>query len=153
MGGYGMGGLGVHMHLGDVLDLVVDVGSDLPDNWGSHHLLTDLVDRHDGLVDGLGDSGNRGSSIGNSGGSSNSWSSSIGGSNSWGSSIGGSNSWGSSYSSKTSVSSKAIVSSKTAVSSKTISREASIASGQEASISISCGSSKGDSCEGRQSNE
>merc|ERR1719234_2772295 len=131
------------MHLGDVLDLVVDVGSDLPDNWGSHHLLTDLVDRHDGLVDGLGDSGNRGSSIGNSGGSSNSW----------GSSISGSNSWGSSYSSKTSVSSKAIVSSKTAVSSKTISREASIASGQEASISISCGSSKGDSCEGRQSNE
>merc|ERR1711937_776768 len=84
VGGDSLGGLGVHGGLGDVLHLVVDLGSHLSDNRGCHHLLTDLVDRDNGLVNGVLDSGNRGSSIGGNWGSgvrdsrssSNSWGSS-----------------------------------------------------------------------------
>merc|ERR1711937_16875 len=94
VGGDSLGGLGVDGGLGDVLHLVVDLGSHLSDNRGCHHLLTDLVDRDNGLVNGVLDSGNRGSSgIGDSRGSSIGDSRSS--SNSWGSSIGG-NSWSSS---------------------------------------------------------
>merc|ERR1711937_383075 len=92
VGGDSLGGLGVHGGLGDVLHLVVDLGSHLSDNRGCHHLLTDLVDRDNGLVNGVLDSGNRGSSIGGNWGSGVRDSRSSG--NSWGSS--GSNSWGSS---------------------------------------------------------
>ena len=157
----GMGGLGVNMDLRDVLDLVVDVDSDLSDNWGSHNMLTDLVDRDNGLVDCVLDGGNRGSSIGNSGGSSigggnsrgssnnwgssNSWGSSVLSGNSWGSSVGGS--WknsiadnGSSYTSKTSISCKS-----------SISWKSSISSSQELGLSISCGGSEGGGHKGRQS--
>merc|ERR1711937_308064 len=70
VGGDSLGGLGVDGGLGDVLHLVVDLGSHLSDNRGCHHLLTDLVDRDNGLVNGVLDSGDsrsssngRGSSI------------------------------------------------------------------------------------------
>merc|ERR1711937_693901 len=78
VGGDSLGGLGVDGGLGDVLHLVVDLGSHLSDNRGCHHLLTDLVDRDNGLVNGVPDSGNRGSSVGSSWGSGNSGSSGIG---------------------------------------------------------------------------
>merc|ERR1711937_1010063 len=78
VGGDSLGGLGVHGGLGDVLHLVVDLGSHLSDNRGCHNLLTDLVDRDNGLVNSVLDSGNRGSSVGNSWGSGNSRSSGIG---------------------------------------------------------------------------
>merc|ERR1711937_395172 len=85
VGGDSLGGLGVDGGLGDVLHLVVDLGSHLSDNRGCHHLLTDLVDRDDGLVNGVLDSGDRGSSVGGNWGSSVRDSRSSG--NSWGSSI------------------------------------------------------------------
>merc|ERR1711937_801260 len=91
VGGDSLGGLGADGGLGDVLHLVVDLGSHLSHNRGCHHLLTDLVDRDNGLVNGVLDSGDRGSSVGGNWGSSVRDSRSSG--NSWGSSIG--NSWGS----------------------------------------------------------
>merc|ERR1711937_1136199 len=93
VGGDSLGGLGADGGLGDVLHLVVDLGSHLSHNRGCHHLLTDLVDRDNGLVNSVPDSGDRGSSVGGNWGSSVRDSRSS--SNSWGSSIGG-NSWSSS---------------------------------------------------------
>merc|ERR1712128_390181 len=110
----GVGGLGVNMDIGDVLDLVVDVDSDLSDNWGSDDMLTDLVDRDNGLVDGVVDCGHGSSRIGNSRGGS------MGGSrdNGMGSNNSGSigSSWGSNNSSGVR-SYSSISSSKTSVSS------------------------------------
>merc|ERR1711937_715487 len=91
VGGDSLGGLGADGGLGDVLHLVVDLGSHLSHNRGCHHLLTDLVDRDNGLVNGVLDSGDRCGSVGGNWGSSVRDSRSSG--NSWGSSVG--NSWGS----------------------------------------------------------
>jgi len=90
--GHGGGGLGVDRDLGDVVDLVVNLGPNLPHYWGSHNMFLDSVDWD-----------HSGSSMVSNGGS---WSSSIGGRGSsicgrgsigssikaiggWGSSIGG----------------------------------------------------------------
>merc|ERR1712193_551581 len=70
VGGDSVRGLGVNMDLGDVVDLVVNLGSNVSDNRGGDHLFLDSVDRDNGLVDGVMDGGDRGSSIGNSWGSS-----------------------------------------------------------------------------------
>merc|ERR1711937_1009252 len=92
VGGDSLGGLGVDGGLGDVLHLVVDLGSHLSDNRGCHHLLTDLVDRDNGLVNGVLESGNWGNSVRDSRSSGNSRGSSVG--NSWGSGNSGSSSIG-----------------------------------------------------------
>merc|ERR1711935_1182579 len=100
-------------------------------------MLTDLVDRDNGLVDGVVDCGHGSSSVGNSRGGSNNSS--------------GVRSYSSISSSKTSVSSN-----KTSVSqsSKTrVSSEASISGTKKLGISISSRGSKGGSHEGRQSDE
>merc|ERR1712098_759832 len=88
MGGDSVGGLGVNMDLGDVVDLVVNLSSNVPDHRGGDHLFLDSVDRDNGLVDGVVNSGDRGSSIVNSwgGNSVDSWGSSIGKSGSRGNS-------------------------------------------------------------------
>merc|ERR1711937_392544 len=70
VGGDSLGGLGVDGGLGDVLHLVVDLGSHLSDNRGCHHLLTDLVYRDNGLMNGVLDSCDRGRSVGGNWGSS-----------------------------------------------------------------------------------
>merc|ERR1719187_1139340 len=69
VGGDSVGGLGVNMDLGDVVDLVVNLSSDVPDHRGGDHLFLDSMDRDNGLVDGVVNSGDRGSSIGDSWGS------------------------------------------------------------------------------------
>merc|ERR1711892_1493214 len=110
-------------------------------------MLTDLVDRDNGLVDGVVDCGHGSSSVGNSRGSSNSGS--IG--SSWGSNnSSGVRSYSSISSSKTSVSS-----SKTSISSnKTrVSNSSKTGVSKELGISISCRGSKVGSHEGRQSDE
>merc|ERR1711935_1188446 len=135
------------MDIGDVLDLVVDVDSDLSDNWGSDDMLTDLGDRDNGLVDGVVDCGHGSRSVDNSRGSNNSGSiGSSGGSNN----SSGVRSYSSKSSSKTSVSS-----SKTSISSnKTrVSHSSKTGVSEELGISISCRGSKGGSHEGRQSDE
>jgi len=70
--GHGGGGLGVDRDLGDVVDLVVNLGPNLPHYWGSHNVFLDSVDWDHSW-----------SSMVSNGGS---WSSSIGG---LGNSIGG----------------------------------------------------------------
>jgi len=77
--GHGGGGLGVDRDLGDVVDLVVNLGPNLPHYWGSHNVFLDSVNWDHSW----------GSMVGNGG----SWSSSIGG---WGGSICGRGSIGSS---------------------------------------------------------
>merc|ERR1712106_154913 len=111
-------------------------------------MLTDLVDRDNGLVDGVVDCGHGSSSIGNSRGGSNN-SGSIG--SSWGcNNSSGVRSYSSISSSKTSVSSR-----KTSISSnKTrVSHSSKTGVSKELGISISCRGSKGGSHEGRQSDE
>merc|ERR1712106_806797 len=145
------------MDLGDVLDLVVDVDSNLSDNWGGDYMLTDLVDRDNGLMDGVVNCGHRGGSVGSSRGSSvgHSRGSSVGGS--WGSNDSG-RIRSSSYSSKSGVANSSktrVSSSKSRVSNSTktgVSSKASISGAKELAISISCRASKGGSHEGRQSN-
>jgi len=169
VGGDSMGGLGVNMDLGDVVHLVVDLGSDMSDNRGSDNLLTDLVDRDNGLVDGVVDSGDSwGSSIGNSGSSGNSGGSNSG--NSWGMSIGKSGSGSNSGNSRSSgnsggssvfglhggggKNSSSIGSNSCKTdSSKTNSSKTTISGSDELSISISSGGGKGRGHEGRQSDE
>jgi len=75
--GHGGGGLGVDRDLGDVVDLVVNLGPNLPHYWGSHNVFLDSVDWDHSW----------GSMVSNGG----SWSSSIGGGSigGRGSSIGG----------------------------------------------------------------
>merc|ERR1711892_1273092 len=109
-------------------------------------MLADLVDRDNGLMDGVVNCGHRGGSVGGSGGSSDSG-----------------RIRSSSYSSKSSSKTRVANSSKTRVSSsksrvsnstKTgVSSKASISGAKELGISISCRGSKGGSHEGRQSNE
>merc|ERR1712106_736141 len=149
------------MDLGDVLDLVVDVDSNLSDNWGSDDMLTDLVDRDNGLVDGVVDCGHGSSSIGNSRGGSNNWGSSVGGnrdnsrrsnnSGSIGSSWGSNNSSGVRSYSSISSSKTSVSSSKTSISSnKTrVSHSSKTGVSKELGISISCRGSKGGTHEGR----
>merc|ERR1712025_144605 len=130
-----------------MVDLVVNLGSDLLDNRGSHNMLVNLVDGDNSRGSMVSDS--RGSMVGNSRGSSDSGD---GGScNSRGSSIasGGSGK-----------DSSGIASTDETCASITSTEETStsIASTEETtsdklSISLSCGSSDGSSHKGRQSDE
>jgi len=94
--GHGGGGLGVDRDLGDVVDLVVNLGPNLPHYWGSHNMLLDSVDWDHSWGSMVSNGGSWSSSIGGWGGSicgRGSIGSSIGGS--WSSSIGGRGSIGS----------------------------------------------------------
>jgi len=169
VGGDSVGGLGVNMDLGDVVDLVVNLSSNVPDHRGGDHLFLDSVDRDNGLVDGVMDSGDRGSSIGNSWGSNSmdSWGGnsvdSWGGNSmdSWGSSIGKSGSRGNSGSSgifglnSGSGKNSSCVGSNSCKtnSSKTNTSQTSVSSSKELSISFSSRGSQGRGHEGRQSDE
>merc|ERR1712193_369334 len=82
VGGDSVRGLGINMDLGDVVDLVVNLSSNVSDHRGGDHLFLDSVDRDNGLVDGVVDSSDWGSSIGKSGSRGNSGSSGIFGLNS-----------------------------------------------------------------------
>merc|ERR1711937_741623 len=148
VGGDSLGGLGVDGGLGDVLHLVVDLGSHLSHNRGCHHLLTDLVDRDNGLVNGVLDSGDRCGSVGGNWGSSVRDSRSS--SNGRGSSISGSRN-NSRDSSKTNSSEASVSSSRN--SSKTNTSKAGVSSSKELSISFSSRGSQGRGHEGRQSNK
>merc|ERR1712025_721622 len=154
------GSLGGNGDLGHMVDLVVNLGSDLLDNRGSHNMLVNLVDGDNSRGSMVSDS--RGSMVGNSRGSSD------GGScNSRGSSIdsrGSGNSGGRSSSINSSggsgKDSSGIASTDETCASITSTEETStsIASTEETtsdklSISLSCGSSDGSSHKGRQSDE
>merc|ERR1740128_605498 len=119
-------------------------------------MLTDLVDRDNGLVDGVVDCGHGSSSIGNSIGGSRDNGMGSNNSGSIGSSWGSNNSSGVRSYSSISSSKTSVSSSKTSVSqsSKTrVSSEASISGTKKLGISISSRGSKGGSHEGRQRDE
>jgi len=168
------GGLLVNGDLGNVVHLVVDLGSDLSDDGGGHNMLLDGMNRDDSGGSVVGDSGgsvvgdsggsvdsdSRGSGVGDSGGSSNN----RGSSDSGGSGI---DSWGSGNSSS-SVDTSMVDSTGTNETPIAGTNETAIAgtnetaiagteetsvSSNELSISISSGGSDGHSHEGRQSNK
>merc|ERR1712098_781135 len=131
------------MDLGDMVDLVVDLGSDMSDNRGSHHLLTDLVNRDDGLVNSVVNLGNRNRGSSHSRGGSNSG-------NSWGS-MSNSNSGSRSSSILSSNNCRSSNTSKTSIANTS---KASIAKTSKVlSISFSSRGSHGSSHKGRQSDE
>jgi len=91
--GHGGGGLGVDRDLGDVVDLVVNLGPNLPHYWGSHNVFLDSVDWDHSWGSVVSNGGSWSSSIGD-------WGSSIGGRGSIGSSVGG---WGGSIGCRSSI--------------------------------------------------
>jgi len=87
--GHGGGGLGVDRDLGDVVDLVVNLGPNLPHYWGSHNVFLDSVDWDHSWGSMVSNGGSWSSSIGGWGGSICDRGSSIGCRGSIGSSVGG----------------------------------------------------------------
>jgi len=67
--GHGGGGLGVDRDLGDVVDLVVNLGPNLPHYWGSHNVFLDSVDWDHSWSSMVSNGGSWSSSIGDRGGS------------------------------------------------------------------------------------